>query len=260
MTPNIFSLYVCLLLLSLVLRSRHHQNDTITTLPPWPSFRRYLSTKQARSTTPLHSKQPYYTREHVCSFIRQLHLIAASRGLRKPAHRSHELCAPSARSISTKATKIWTGHLRGFVHTARLFCHSGKWDMDCRWCSFPSGAKLAPRSTIHAMANMARQRPKDTPQGHHAHVNTSTTHFGLPAIVKLWWICKWTARNDVNVMWYVISDYKCSYHNMTQRTQQPTGSLAVKMLIRHIMAREWSEWIGWIKKQNWKYYIEEWYY
>ena len=33
--------------------------------------------------------------------------------------------------------------------------------------------------------NMARPRPKDTPQGRHAHVDTSTTHFGLPAIVKL---------------------------------------------------------------------------
>lgn len=105
MTPNIFSLYVCLLLTSLFLRSRHHQNDTITTLSPWPSFRRYLSTKQARYTAPLRSKQPHYTREDVGSFIPQLHLIAVPRGLRKPAHRSHELCAPSARSISTNATK-----------------------------------------------------------------------------------------------------------------------------------------------------------
>ena len=152
MTPNIFSLYVCLRLTALFLHSRHHQNDTIPTLPPWPSFRRYLSTKQARYTAPLRSKQPYYTREDVCSFIPQLHLIAAPRGLCKPAHRSHELCAPSSRSISTKATNIWTGRLRGFVHTARLFCHLGKWDMDCRWCPFPSGTKLAPRSPIHAMA------------------------------------------------------------------------------------------------------------
>lgn len=105
MTPNIFSLYVCLLLTSLFLRSRHHQNDTITTLSPWPSFRRYLSTKQARYTAPLRSKQPHYTREDVGSFIPQLHLIAVPRGLRKPAHRLHELCAPSARSISTNATK-----------------------------------------------------------------------------------------------------------------------------------------------------------
>ena len=29
MTPNIFSLYVCLRLTSLFLRSHHHQNDTI---------------------------------------------------------------------------------------------------------------------------------------------------------------------------------------------------------------------------------------
>ena len=126
MTPNIFSLYVCLLLTSLFLRSRHHQNNTITTLSPWPSFRRYLSTKQARYTAPLRSKQPHYTREDVGSFIPQLHLIAVTRGLRKPAHRSHELCAPSARSIVTNATISYTCLHHSFVHTTRLYCRTGK--------------------------------------------------------------------------------------------------------------------------------------
>ena len=162
MTPNIFSLYVCLLLTSLFLRSRHHQNNTITTLSPWPSFRRYLSTKQARYTAPLRSKQPHYTREDVGSFIPQLHLIAVTRGLRKPAHRSHELCAPSARSISTNTTISYKAFAIAFCTSRDYIATLGK-RSDCSRGPFPPGTGLAPRST----KCMSWQHGPTTPRTRH---------------------------------------------------------------------------------------------
>ena len=109
---------------------------TPSTSSPWPSFCRYLSTKQARSTTPLHSKQPHYTREHVCLFIRQLHLIAVHRGLRKPTPRSHELCAPQPNPWA----QTQPNHAHAFpiaLYTPSDYIATLETRLDCIWGPFP---------------------------------------------------------------------------------------------------------------------------
>ena len=69
MTPNIFSLFTSQTSPSSHFSLSHHQKSTPSTSQPWPSYRRYLSTKQARSTVPhFAASSLYYTRENVCLF------------------------------------------------------------------------------------------------------------------------------------------------------------------------------------------------